>query len=176
MSKRNILGVLLVAGIAAGVYLGNFWKGFGGGNTIGVGLGDPSSTPKQKSAESNEKPHEKTNPPAAEPGSKTGTASSTAPQASAFVMVVSDGSGYYVRTAEGDHEADLKQIVSQAKAATGGEQGTRVKIYRTLTSRPKAEIALGDALVAAGLTVDETVWVVTPIDAIELPVDKKTPR
>ncbi len=165
LSTRNVLGAVLVAGIAAGVYLGGVWKGFGGGSMQGIGIGDPSPTPTQKSSDSKVGAKGDTKSVVVTDSDpdreKTSTVSGPAPQ---VVKVVIADRSYFLRSADGDQAAELKQVVSVAKTAIGDEDGIRVRVYRKLSSRTAAEIALRDALVAAGITDEQTAWVATPVD------------
>ena len=163
LSKRNILGAVLVAGIAAGVYLGNVWKGFGGGSIQGIGIGDPSPKPTQKSSDSTQAAKNDTKN-GVEPKSDPASDKTSTEQAPQVVKVVIADRSYFLRSADGDQAAELKQVVSVAKTAAGDEDGIRVRVYRKLSSRTAAEIALRDALVAAGITDEQTAWVATPVD------------
>ncbi len=152
LSTRNLLGAVLVAGIAAGVYLADFWKGFGwGGGPQGV-AGNSSTTSKPKSADS------KTSSKEASPMDKTSTVSGK------VVKVVIDNRSYFLRTADGDQATELNDLVSLARAAAGDEDGIRIRIYRKKSSRPSAEEALRDALVAAGVPEEQAAWPANPVD------------
>jgi hypothetical protein len=165
-TKRNILGAVLVAGIAVGVYLSDLFKGFG--------LGDGTAS---KTTQESTEPDDATENTAQTVASIDSAASidpTTPPdlekpaavpaQASQVVKVVIADRSYFVRSPEGDQSAELKQVVALAGAASGDEDGIRVRVYRRLSSRTTAEIALRDALVAAGITDEQTVWIANPID------------
>lgn len=163
LSKRNILGTVLAIGIAVGVYLGDLWKGFGTGHS-------GSDTAKKTKTEAKERDSTKDDTQTlavvddasiSKPASKPTTGSDAVPQ---VVKVIVADRSYFVRTAEGDEAADLKSIVALAKSAIGDVDGIRIRVYRRPTSRTAAEIALSEALVAAGITEEQTVWVVNPID------------
>lgn len=163
LSKRNILGTVLAIGIAVGVYLGDLWKGFGTGNS-GNDAAKKTST-ETKEGESNKDDTQTLamvdNTSVTRPTSKPTTGSDVVTQ---VVKVIVADRSYFVRTAEGDEASDLKSIVSLAKSATGDVDGIRIRVYRRPTSRTAAEIALSEALTAAGITEEQTVWVVNPID------------
>jgi len=152
---RNVLGAVLVAGIATGIYVGKFWKGFGGGSSLGVGVGDPQANSqagadaKSPEIKTPDRPEPESPPPADVPR---------------VVRVVIDDQSYFVRSEGGDEPIDLKQIVALTRAAAGDEDGIRIRIYRKFSSRTSAELALSAALVEAGIKDDQTVWVPTPID------------
>ena len=152
LSTRNILGAVLVAGIAAGVYLGDFWKGFGwGGGPQGV-AGNSSTTSKQKSSDSKTSSKETTQT------EKTSTVSGK------VVKVVIDNRSYFLRSTAGDQATELNDLVEMAKTAAGDEDGIRIRIYRKKSSRPSAEEALREALVAAGIPEEQTAWPANPVD------------
>ncbi len=164
LSKRNILGAVLVAGIGVGLYLGDIWKGFGGGTSIGIGVGDSTSQGTGDGTGDGTKQVTKpVNVEATEDAPPEVTAAAPSPVTHVLKIVIADRS-YFLRSPEGDQPVELKDLVAQAKAATGDEDGIRVRVYRKLTSRPAVEIALNDALVAAGLNEDQIVWVANPID------------
>jgi hypothetical protein len=178
LSKRNILGGVLVAGIVAGLYLGDFWKGFGGGSTVGVGVGDPTPPKSPKESDPKVRPSEDVGQPVNKSDKEpVDAASENVPVDRTHdpVVVVIDDRSYYVRSSNGDHKTELKQVVSLAKAKPRGK-GIRIHIYRRLSSRTAAEIALRDALDAAGINENETAWAPTPLDANEAPPETKTPR
>lgn len=161
LSKRNILGAVLAAGIAVGLYLGDIWKGFGGGTTVGIGIGDSSS---QGTVDGTGDGTKHVNVEATEDAPAEVTTPVPASPVTHVVKIVIADRSYFLRSPEGDQPVELKELVSQAKAATGDEDGIRVRVYRKLTSRPAVEIALNDALIAAGLNEDQIVWVANPID------------
>ena len=163
LSKRNILGTVLAIGIAVGVYLGDLWKGFGTGNSGSDAA--RKTTTETKEGEST-KDDTKTlamvdNTSITRPTKKPAPGSDVVPQ---VVKVIVADRSYFVRTAEGDEASDLNSVVALAKSAIGDVDGIRVRIYRRPTSRTAAEIALSEALTAAGITEEQTVWVVNPID------------
>lgn len=162
LSKRNVLGGLLIAGIAIGLYLGDLWNGFGGGNSLGVGQGDGKSTSEAKNEAENSE-------------TSTTVVQATAPikpdrpaqipgQPLPVVKAVLDERTYFVRSDTGDVATDLEQLVQLAKRATGDDYGVKIRIYRRPKSLPATELALQDALVEAGLNEDQIVWIGNPID------------
>jgi len=171
LSTRNIMGAVLVAGIAAGVYLGDLWKGFGGGS-FGLGIGGSSWS--GTGNENGDKITRKTNPAGVEStegteestedtSSKPKMAAKALPAPDVLKVVIADRS-YFIRSPEGDQASDLSEVVAMAKAAPGDQDGIRVRVYRKATSRPAVEIALNDALIASGLTEEQIVWVPTMLD------------
>ena len=159
--KRNVLGAALVAGAVVGMYLPDFWKGFGGGSTVGVGIGDstngtgasPSDTDSKTEETSVEKPDAaKPTPPGNAPG-QTNVAS--------VIKVVIDEKSYFVRSEAGDRPVTIPEIIALVQAATGDADGIRVRIYQKGTSRPSAEIALNEAFEQAKISNTAVVWVPT---------------
>lgn len=151
--KRNILGAVLVSGIIVGMYLPDFWKGFGGGTTVGVGIGDPASN----SDDSNRKP---TDDPQAKPVQPNSPAPVDGPP---VIKVVIDERSYFIRSAEGDREVSLAEVVDLAKTATGDVDHFRVRIYRKADSRHTAEQALKKALEDAGISGNAVFWTPLPV-------------
>ena len=167
LSKRNILGAVLVAGIAVGLYFGDLWKGFGGGNSLGVGTTDHSSTsvkdPDAEKRDANAKTGE-TAKTVAPSNTDIDVEKSIAsiPGTHRVVKVVIADRSYFVRSTIGDVPTDLNQLVKLVKAATGDEDGIRIRIYRRPTSRTTTELALRDALLDAGIAEEHVVWNVNP--------------
>lgn len=155
-STRNVMGIVLIAGIGAGIYLGDFMKGpgFGGSsNSANKGTGaDGDGSEKvssKKTTETTEPKPEKT---------------AAAPLQTPVVKIVVSDRAYLLRTATGDEPIELDQIVSYATAAKGDEDGVKIRVYRKPSSRASTEIALQQALTAAGVGEEQTVWVVNPVD------------
>jgi hypothetical protein len=162
LSKRNILGAVLIAGIAAGIYLADLFKGLLG---MGGGSGVPSlKTPDGKEGESKSKSNDALLTSTTAPESESESDATSNLPAPDFIKVIIADKSYFLRSESGDHSAPLKQIISQAKSAPGDEDGIRVRVYRKLSSLPSAEIALRDALIAAGISDKQTDWIPNPID------------
>lgn len=164
LSTRNVLGGVLVAGIAAGLYLGDLFKGFGFGNSLGFGTGGKSNSA-QESKQGTEEGTTKT-----VVQSKT-TITPEPPRKPAkkqnnhqVVKVVIADRSYFVRSTDGDQATDLAELVELVNSATGDDDGIRVRIYRKPTSRTSTELALRDALLEAGVKEEQTIWVINPID------------
>jgi hypothetical protein len=150
-----MMGVVLIAGIAAGVYLGDFMKGPGwGGSKKGTGnstgTGKDGTVEKKAEVDKTEAAPEK-------------VAAAPLPQTPVVKIVIADRS-YFLRSAEGDQPIELDQVVELANAAQGDEDGIKIRIYRKLSSYSSAEVALQDALVAAGVDDKQIVWPPNPVD------------
>jgi hypothetical protein len=162
--KRNILGAVLVAGIMAGVYLGDMWKGFGGGSTLGVGLGDPSSSSTAASPGDSETKKTESSTATKESAEDPNAAAQLEMNVPPVIKIVIDDRAYSIRSANGDKPAEIPRIIELIKAAPGDADGIRVRIYKKLSSRTSAEIALQEAFSAAGISDDHVLWIPTPID------------
>lgn len=152
-STRNMMGVVLIAGIAAGVYLGDFMKGPGWGGSS-KGTGNSTGTGKDGTIDQ----QHVTDKTEAAPENVVAQ-----PQTPVVKVVIADRS-YFLRSAEGDQPIELDQVVAQAIAAKGDEDGVKIRIYRKLSSYTSAELALQDALVAAGVSDKQIVWPPNPVD------------
>lgn len=164
LSTRNVLGGVLVAGIAAGLYLGDLFKGFGFGNSLGLGTGGKSNS-SQESKQGTDEGAAKTVVQSKTTITPEPTRKPAKKQNNHHVVkiVIADRS-YFVRSTEGDQATDLAELVELVNSATGDDDGIRVRIYRKPTSRTSTELALRDALLEAGVKEEQTVWVINPID------------
>ena len=152
--KRNVLGAALVAGVIVGMYLPDFWNGFGGGSITGVGLGDPKSgTHGELADDSKGKPADTEKP--AEPDI---TLPVNVPP---VIKVLIDDRSYFIRSAVGDRKVEIAEVIALAKAAAGDADGIRVRVYRKGSSRPSAENALQDAFNEAKINDNAVFWVPT---------------
>lgn len=133
---RYIIGGALVLGIVAGVWLSDLLKGLGSGNGVGIGQAglegvavqiDPATT-----------------------GSDLGLSSeSTTGVAATSLKVLIKDRGYFLRTGDLDSTIDLEALVPMVQAATGDDDGIKLRIYRSGTARVTAELQLREALRAA---------------------------
>ncbi len=165
LSTRNVLGGVLVAGIAAGLYLGDLFKGFGFGNSLGLGTGGKSNSSqeaKQGAEDGAAKTvvQSKTTTITPEPTRKPAKKQTN----HQVVKVVIADRSYFVRSTESDQATDLAELVELVNSASGDDDGIRVRIYRKPTSRTSTELALRDALLEAGVNENQITWVVNPID------------
>lgn len=151
--KRNVLGGVLIAGIVAGVYLADFLKGFGLGSGNTWKPNSTNSTTKSTPADTNS---ESTIDDIAADG-----------DAPAVIKVLIDGWTYLLRTPSGEERVELSRIVQLVKAATGDDDGIRIRIYRKPTSRVQAETDLESALAAAGIPENERVFMPTPVENVQ---------
>jgi hypothetical protein len=155
--KRNVLGAALVAGVVVGMYLPDFWNGFGGGSTIGVGVGD-STAGTGGIATDSDSTLAVTPDVKPKPSEETQLDPTLVPP---VIKVLIDEKSFFIRSAEGDKEVTIPEIIALVQAATGDADGIRVRIYQKGTSRPSAENALSDAFSAAKISETTIVWIPT---------------
>ncbi len=159
--KRTVLGAALVAGAVIGMYLPDFWKGFGGGSTVGVGIGDSTTGTGDVKSEKKATPVEA---PGKKPDASKTKLPDTAPDLTnvpAVIKVVIDEKSYFIRSEAGDRQVTIPEIIALIQAATGDIDGIRVRIYQKGTSRPSAENALNDAFQQAKISDTAVVWMPT---------------
>ena len=161
--KRNILGTALIAGIGLGVYFGQF-KGFGlgGGSQFGLGLSDGETQATIESPAGAIKPLD-IKPVDIKP---LDPENSVTPQdVSDVVRVLIDDRKFKLKSEISGAEipVDLKKLIELIQQAPGDEDGLRVRIYRTTTSRASAEESLKQELTAAGIDETAIFWVPPPV-------------
>jgi hypothetical protein len=140
---RNVAGVALVLGIAAGVWLSDFWKGFGGGNGIGLGKGGNAVSISSGDGESV--------PVAVENSPSTVHAGHT-------VRIVIRDRSYFLRTGQEETPVSLEQILDAVRSAPGDDDGVKLRVYRAESSRPTAELQLQETLQKADVPESATYW------------------
>jgi hypothetical protein len=140
---RSVATVALVIGIAAGVWLGDFWKGFGRGKGLGLGPGAPATSPKGD-----------------QPASDTATATKLPIVKSPgnVVHVVIRDRSYFVIGEDEEKPATLEQVIEAVRNTSGDEDGVRLRVHRAGSSRPSAELALQDALQDAQIPESAAYW------------------
>ena len=153
--KRNILGGALIAGVALGVYLGQ-WKGFGLGGGWGLGKGQGET---QVSLSSNGHPIQ-----TLDPETETNDPLLPVPK---VVRVVIDEENFLLRQANDgskDVPITLLNLIKLIDQAPGDADGLRVRIYEKLTARAEAEENLKKELSKSGIPDAAIFWVPTPIE------------
>ena len=152
MNVRAIVGVLVgvaVLAFALGGYLGGVFTGLGPGpGFTGKGPGDgPTNRDPDRAAASTDQ--------SAELVGFVG-------DANRMLLVHVDGRSYSIGQVQGDkidfHSASLDEVVSTAMNRPGSDDGIRVRVTRSKSSKATAEIALRDELVKAGLKAEEIEW------------------
>lgn len=153
LSKRNILGATLVAGIGLGIYLGKF-AGFGnGGNGFfgftppkGGTIDDSKSDGDSKSIP--ETPDE-TEIVGVEPLKATAE----------FVQVVIEEHDYLLKNETNETPVKLEHLIELVKKAPGDTHGVRLRVTEKGSARVKAEEDLKTALKAAEIPESAVIWV-----------------
>jgi hypothetical protein len=148
---RYVAGGALVLGIAAGVWLGDWFKGFGPGGT-GTGFGTSNSDGVLTSV--------------GEGTADLGVA--TDQPVSAVVtpplrVVIRDRS-YFLRDGDQETPIDLLALVATVARHPADEDGIKLRIYRANSARAKTVQDLVDAVHTAGIT-DAAIY--TSPDAVE---------
>lgn len=152
--KRKALGAGAVGLIALGIWLGQYFPGFGLGKGLGFGTGTTESTGPSKEDGSNPRPASSS--PSATVASHQ-TTSLPAVEAPERLRVIIDADHYILASGETGTEGktlDATEIAQRAKATTGDDQGIRIRIERTKRATAGAKQALFEALDAAGITRD----------------------
>ena len=142
---RYIVGGALILGIAAGVWLGDFLKGFGLGTGNGVGIGSSGTAAVQVSTDAGS--NGKTDS-AADLGVSGETMPTDRPESLSVYIQDRD---YYLRVGDGESPIDLPALVDMARSTTGDGDGIKVRIYQTGSARVTALLQLRDALKAADI-------------------------
>lgn len=141
---RYLVGAALVLGIAAGVWLGEFWKGFGWGGGSGFGYGDSLLVTAQ--------PTNSTTPPAKD------DVQDSSPTPMPTVRVVIRDRSYYLKQSREEQPIALQDLVALVQRAAGDEDGIRLRIYRAESSRATAELQLQEALRAVDIPESAIYW------------------
>lgn len=169
---KNFVIVALILGIAAGIWLGDLFKGFGLGPGKGPGMGPGAgggaspghsstkligSTPDDNAdlvGFHNEKSaHE-----------VSGPNEGGAPKPKGLIKVLIDDRDYYVRRGKKLESIKLSALVELIQDAAPNEDGLKAIIERTAASRPTAEDNLIAALRSAGVDKDALLMPEQPVD------------
>lgn len=147
---RNLVGVALVLGIAAGVWLGDFFKGLGFGLGPGYGGGSASSGSGKSSGDGSDSSsgadlvgHH------AEPND----ADDAVPAAPSkeLVRILIDDRSYFLRQGKKKQPISLEALVRLIELTDPNEDGLRAMVDRTPSSRASVEDKLYAALKDAGI-------------------------
>jgi len=144
---RYVAGGALALGIAAGVWLGDWFKGFGPGGT-GTGFGTSDFEGVQTSVGS------------ASRGPVDLGVSHTVPATSSAEMlrVVIRDRSYFLRDGDQETEIELPALVETVAKHPADEDGVKLKVYRANSARAKTVQDLVEAVHAAGVA-DAAVYV-----------------
>jgi hypothetical protein len=150
MNIRWVLGGVAALAFLVGSYLGGILP------SIGPWAGFSSGSDDSNSRRSSDRPRSTT-----ESESESDIAGVVG-ESNRVLLVHVDGRNYSI----GDHQQDktvlrdasLDQIVELAKQRSGSEDGIRVRVTRSKSSKATAEIALRDGLIKSGLKAEEIEW------------------
>lgn len=155
MNSKTV-GAGLGIAVLVGIFLSGYLPKFGGGLGLGLGGGGggdgtaPQAAPIATGPEAPAAPEKVAEKPAEEPEKVAEVVETTR-----VVHVLVDGREYFVEQFRDDkphwQPASLTEITALAAAATGDEDGIRVRISRKGSARATAEMALSEALLKAGL-------------------------
>ncbi|MBI5760549.1 MAG: hypothetical protein HZA46_18695 [Planctomycetales bacterium] len=148
MNIRWVLGGVAALAFLVGSYLGGILPGIGPGQGFSRNSVDTDS-PRDSNRTA------VTPPPESDIAGAVG-------EASQMLLVHVDGRSYLIGDLTEDktvrRESSLDEIVELAKQRPGSDDGIRVRITRSKSSKATAEIALRDELLKAGLKAEEIVW------------------
>ncbi|OAI54174.1 hypothetical protein AYO47_03355 [Planctomyces sp. SCGC AG-212-M04] len=149
--RNKAIGAAAVGLVAFGIWLGQFFPGFGLGKGLGFGTGsDSSRTSKDDTTAETSRPGN----PSATVVSQETRSPGKAPER---LRVIIDGDRFILAKGESGSEGealDPTEIAQRAKATTGDDQGIRIRIERTKRATAGAKQLLFEALDAAGITRD----------------------
>jgi hypothetical protein len=142
---RNIAGVALVLGVAAGVWLSDVWKGIGSGEGIGVGNG--KTVVSLESGDATD---------AAPELGVEGPASTT--NAGKTLRVVIRDRSYFLKNGAKETPTTLDELVQSLRGVSGDDDGVKLRVYRAENARVTADVQLREALQAADVPEAATYW------------------
>lgn len=148
--KRKAVGAGVLGLVALGIWLGQYFPGFGLGKGLGFGTG--SSDTGSSAMDPTASPVDPSTSLVSIESSKLPT--TVAPQR---LRVIIDGDRFILASAENGAEGealDPTEIAQRAKSTTGDDQGIRIRIERTKRATAGARQSLFEALDAAGITRD----------------------
>ena len=150
--RRKAVGAGALGLVALGIWLGQYFPGFGLGKGLGFGTGAPESGSSAKDdAESGRPSDASTTLVSIESPSRPAT-----PPVE-LVRVVIDGDRFLVASDAGLGESkavDATEIAQRVKATTGDDQGIRIRIERTKRATAGARQSLLKALDSVGIPRD----------------------
>lgn len=148
--KRNILGVVLIAGIWLGAYLGKWGLGLGDG--LGLGPGSHASIPSGTNNPSSESEN-------AQPFEPEKEKSVALPESTKFVKVMIDDRNYLLVNGTKEEPISLPKLMELVNQAPGDEDGIRLRIYEKSTARMSAEEGLKEAIEKEKIPETAVIWV-----------------
>ncbi len=150
--RRKAVGAGALGLVALGIWLGQYFPGFGLGKGLGFGTGSTESTGTSTDQVA-DRPKDST------PSATLVSTSDPAPPGKApeRMRIIIDGDHFVLASSDSGMEGktlDATEIAQLAKATTGDDQGIRVRIERTKNATNGAKQVLFEALDAAGITRD----------------------
>ena len=151
--RRKAVGAGALGLVALGIWLGQYFPGFGLGKGIGFGTGssDTGSAPTDAAAKGAKPEGGSTTLVSVEtPGKPT-------PPPPERLRVIIDGERFILASGDSGTEGealDPTEIAQRTKSTTGDDQGIRIRIERTKRATTGARQSLLEALDAAGITHD----------------------
>ena len=136
-------------GIAAGIWLGDLFKGLGSGNGIGIGQSGITQVSVDQPAGT------------VELGMEGESNPTEAPET---VRVVIRDRGFFLKSGDEETPIELGELITLIQSAQGDEDGIKLRVYRSASARVTTELALRDALKAAEIA-DAAIH--TPQDVVE---------
>jgi hypothetical protein len=151
--RRKAVGFGALGLVALGIWLGQYFPGFGLGKGLGFGTGSENTGTSQ--TESSPERPSSGNPSAAVTSLETPAVPPGLPPARLRVII--DGDRYILAKSDSGAEGealDPTEIAQRTKSTTGDDQGIRIRIERTKRATAGARQSLLEALDAAGITRD----------------------
>jgi hypothetical protein len=148
--KRIVAGGLIVLGAVLASMFGNLFRGPGLGDGDGRGNGPPAVNDAPNGDEIPDPQPFEPEPPVETPA---------VPETPRVVDILIDDRDYLVReVVNGEiqyREIELSELIERVKQAPGNDEGIRVRISRTESSRASAENLLDRSLEQAGIAKTE---------------------
>lgn len=148
--KRNILGVVLIAGIWLGAYLGKWGLGLGDG--FGLGTGGQAWVPSGSNSSSSEDADRT-------PADKEQSESPSLPSSAKFVKVMIDDREFLLVNGTKEEPITLERLMELVKQVPGDDDGIRLRIYEKSTARMSSEESLKEAIEREKIPETAVMWV-----------------
>jgi hypothetical protein len=149
--RRKAMGAGALGLVALGIWLGQYFPGFGLGKGLGFGTGSDNTGSSQTETTA-------VRPKSGEPSASVVSLEMPSPgMPPARLRVIIDGDRYILAKADTGTEGeslDPTEIAQRAKSTTGDDQGIRIRIERTKRATTGARQSLLESLDAAGITRD----------------------
>lgn len=146
--KRNVLGVVLIAGIWLGAYLGKWGLGLGDG----AGDGGHAWLPSGSNSSSN---GIEDRTPAEESETETPTPRSSAK----FVKVIIDDREFLLVSGTKEEPITLPKLMELVKQVPGDDDGIRLRVYEKASARMSTEESLKEAIEREKIPDTAVIWV-----------------